>query len=432
MSRTSCGPSGVVGVCACLVTQAALGQTVSRPTFETYAIEMAVVDLDRALKFYRDVVGFERQDDGTTSGWAFLGLGRTRLVLRERPGGGPQTAPAVNLNLYVDDLDRTIAKWQKQGVVFATDRPEPFALGTAIRLRDQDGNSIHLLNVTAYDLPTARSPLVFNVGLRFADLLASESFFAETLGIPVSSRAYLPKTLALKKVGAFPMVLHQRDSDERPVHASHRDSPRVVLATGDLRAARARILESGGKTIEGVDETFWCLPSLTVAGKEGHVFRVVQVPTFAVPSRAGEMKLASVADLSWIAGSWTRSDEDGILRETWSEPLGGQMMGMFQWIKDGETWINEFCTITETDGEIAFRLRHFSGRMIAWESKDAPFYYPLKSNTGRKAIFENPMRNSPRQVVFSRPGDDALQIDVVGYEGDKESGRWEFKYDRAK
>lgn len=41
------------------------------------------------------------------------------------------------------------------------------------------------------------------------------------------------------------------------------------------------------------------------------------------------------------------------------------------------------------------------------------------------------MRNAPRQFIFSRPSDNTLQIDVVGYKDGKESGRWEFKYNRA-
>ena len=128
-----------VGILACIGSMPVFAQSAPRPIFETYALELSVADLDEALDFYGDIVGFNRQDDGTIDGWAFLGLGSTRLVLRQRAGSNRRRTSAVNLNLYVDDLEKTISKWEKRGVVFATDKPESFALGTGIGLRDPAG-----------------------------------------------------------------------------------------------------------------------------------------------------------------------------------------------------------------------------------------------------------------------------------------------------
>ncbi len=428
-NRNRTWSSGIVCFLVCVHAGILYAQQPDAPMFEAYAIELAVADLGEAVEFYEDVVGFGRQDDGTVNGLAFLGLGETRLVLRERIGSQPRKTTALNLNLYVDDLAKTILKWRKLGVTFVTDKPEPFALGMFIRLRDPAGNAIHLLKITANDLPPAKKPRVFNVGVSLEDLPGSEPLFADVFGIPVSTRAYLPTTLALKKVGAFSIVLHKKERPERALASTEGDRPQVVFATEDLSAARTSLQNGGIKTKNG--NVFWGLPSLTFHGAEGHAFRVVELAPFAIPSRAATAQTAGIEDFSWIAGSWTRSDDDGILHETWSEPSGGQLMGMFRWSKNGKTWINEFCTISENDGKIAFRLRHFDSEMTGWEGRKAPFYYPLKSVGDRKAVFENPMRNAPRQFIFSRGSDDILQVEVVGYKDGQESSRWEFRYDRA-
>ena len=66
-------------------------------------------DMRRALTFYLDVLGFgiisRWPDDGDVPGWAALGSGGARLMLRRSPDERRQRKGSVTPNLYVEDLD---------------------------------------------------------------------------------------------------------------------------------------------------------------------------------------------------------------------------------------------------------------------------------------------------------------------------------------
>ena len=69
-----------------------------------------VEDLDRAVAFYRDVVGLELIARFDPPGLAFFRLGDTRLLLE----GG---APSAILYLYVDDVAATTDRLRAAGVM---------------------------------------------------------------------------------------------------------------------------------------------------------------------------------------------------------------------------------------------------------------------------------------------------------------------------
>ena len=42
---------------------------------------------------------------------------------------------------------------------------------------------------------------------------------------------------------------------------------------------------------------------------------------------------AAIADMSWLAGTWTGGGLGGVSDEVWTEPRGGVMMGMYRMTK---------------------------------------------------------------------------------------------------
>lgn len=72
-------------------------------------VAQRAVDLDRAVAFYRDVLGCELIARFDPPGMAFLRLGETRLLLEAE-------APRALLYLEVDDIERHWAVLQKAGV----------------------------------------------------------------------------------------------------------------------------------------------------------------------------------------------------------------------------------------------------------------------------------------------------------------------------
>lgn len=137
----------------------------------------------------------------------------------------------------------------------------------------------------------------------------------------------------------------------------------------------------------------------------------------------------TLVNLSWLTGTWIGDHDGDYLEEIWSEPIGDTMMGVFRWVKDGKVWINEIVTITADPEGLVFRMRHFDRKMTAWEEKDKPFYYPMKSIAPYEIVFENPERDHPRRITYKRVND-KLHIILDGVKDGKKSGTDEFIFHR--
>jgi predicted enzyme related to lactoylglutathione lyase len=99
-----------------------------------------VTDLDRAVAFYRDVVGLT-PGELTSSAWAEFEVGGTTFGVGNFPQVGvPGTA--TSLMLEVEDLDAYRAELAKHGI----DVPAPFETPICFitGFKDPDGNSIGL------------------------------------------------------------------------------------------------------------------------------------------------------------------------------------------------------------------------------------------------------------------------------------------------
>ncbi len=135
---------------------------------------------------------------------------------------------------------------------------------------------------------------------------------------------------------------------------------------------------------------------------------------------------ASVDDLAWMSGRWIREDKGQFLEETWTEPEGDALVGMFRWARQGKFWLYELMSIEEENGSLVFRLRHFNRGLEPWASEaSGPLTYPLASLEENKVVFENPERDSPRRFVYER-NDEQLTIKM---QGESEAGGDVFRFD---
>ncbi len=110
-------------------------------------LAIPVADLERALAFYRDVLGL-RFLFQAPPGLAFLDCGGVRLMLsRARPGEA--TPPAGVIYYRVADLDAAYVTLQSRGASFV-DEPHPIARLPdhelwMVFLRDPDGHLLALM-----------------------------------------------------------------------------------------------------------------------------------------------------------------------------------------------------------------------------------------------------------------------------------------------
>lgn len=97
---------------------------------------------------------------------------------------------------------------------------------------------------------------------------------------------------------------------------------------------------------------------------------------------------ATIADMAWLAGTWTGSGLGGVSEEIWSKPQNGIMMGMYRMLKDGKPIFYELLTLEEKDGTLLIRLKHFSANFVGWEEKDKTVDFKFVKKEGKRMYFD--------------------------------------------
>jgi glyoxylase I family protein len=122
----------------------------SKPN-ETVTVRYQIADVDRAIRFYTEHLGFEVAQRNAPA-FASVTRGSLRLLLsgpdssgsRPMPDGRRQEPGGWNrIVLFVDDLDAHIASLRKTGTVFRN-QVEQGPGGSQIQIEDPDGNPIEL------------------------------------------------------------------------------------------------------------------------------------------------------------------------------------------------------------------------------------------------------------------------------------------------
>lgn len=113
---------------------------------------------------------------------------------------------------------------------------------------------------------------------------------------------------------------------------------------------------------------------------------------------------ATIADIAWFAGSWSGPGLGGLAEETWSEPRGGRMHGMFRLLKQDQPQFYELMVLEESEGSLVLRLKHFNPDLRGWEERgaEASVTFPLVTKQGSRMYFNG--------VTFERQGDDAVTV----------------------
>jgi catechol 2,3-dioxygenase len=147
-------------------------------------VHLRVADLDRAIAFYRDVLGFPLNlvHEGKA---AFLGAGgyHHHIGLNTWDSAGASPPPPGHTGLYHSaflypdraSLVAVIKRVQAAGIPF--DGAAHHGVSTAVYLRDPDGNGVELY----YDLPGALWPRDADGNLTMRnDRFSVDDFVAET------------------------------------------------------------------------------------------------------------------------------------------------------------------------------------------------------------------------------------------------------------
>jgi hypothetical protein len=133
---------------------------------------------------------------------------------------------------------------------------------------------------------------------------------------------------------------------------------------------------------------------------------------------AAQSTKPAIADLAWMAGSWTGESRGVQMEEHWTAPKGNSMVGIHRDVGKGRTILFEFLRIEQQGDQLVY-LSMPNGRSPA-----TPF--PLKEISGTRVVFENPNHDFPQRVVYWKDGND-LRARIEGTQNGKTGGeewRW--------
>ena len=130
-----------------------------------------------------------------------------------------------------------------------------------------------------------------------------------------------------------------------------------------------------------------------------------------------------LSDLKWIEGLWEGEAFGGKTQEFWSPPTGGSMMCAFKLVLKGDVKFYEFVTITEEEGTLIMRLKHFHSDLKGWEEKDKSVDFKLVKLTKNKVYFDG--------FTFEKISNNEINIYVV-IENNNEQKETKFNYKKVK
>jgi len=127
---------------------------------------------------------------------------------------------------------------------------------------------------------------------------------------------------------------------------------------------------------------------------------------------------AGIDGLSWMAGSWTGTQDGVDMEELWIAPKAGSMLGLHRDAAGGRTVSFEFLRIESAADGVTY-----------WASPKGRPATPFKlvESAGRSAVFENPEKEFPRRILYWLAEDGSLHARIEGTQGGKpasEEWRW--------
>ncbi|WP_428632087.1 DUF6265 family protein [Sphingopyxis sp.] len=105
---------------------------------------------------------------------------------------------------------------------------------------------------------------------------------------------------------------------------------------------------------------------------------------------------ATVDDLAWIAGDWSREEGERWTEERWTAPRGGVMLGHSRSGRGTAMREFEFLRMQADADGVPVYLAQPGGR--------APVAFRLTQHDATSATFDNPAHDYPQRIVYAREG----------------------------
>jgi hypothetical protein len=131
-------------------------------------------------------------------------------------------------------------------------------------------------------------------------------------------------------------------------------------------------------------------------------------PVAEVPAKGPD---ATIAQVAWLAGTWTGAAGQSTVEERWTPPAGGSILAVARTLRNNVMGSFEFLCIVERGGTLVYSAMP-NGRSPAT-------HFTLTSVTPDAATFENPAHDYPTVVRYARRPDGSLETTISGPNGER-------------
>lgn len=138
--------------------------------------------------------------------------------------------------------------------------------------------------------------------------------------------------------------------------------------------------------------------------------RVSATGTLAATPSIAKAK-GTIAQVSWISGTWIGSSKTTTIEERWTPPAGGSMIGVSRTIRNDVLSAVEFLCIVERDGGLVYQAMP-NGRF-------PPTDFTMTKLEPGSVLFENPAHDFPKMIRYTKRADGMLEAVVSGAAGAK-------------
>lgn len=142
----------------------------------------------------------------------------------------------------------------------------------------------------------------------------------------------------------------------------------------------------------------------------GTVYRKSAEPLPDAPATTATVS-ATIAQVGWIAGTWSGTVKDTTVDERWTPPSGGSMLAMGRTLRGGVMGSFEFVCIAERGGGLVYSAMP-NGRFPAT-------HFMLTAIDEHSATFENAAHDFPKVIRYARRADGQLETTVSGEGGQR-------------
>jgi hypothetical protein len=147
-------------------------------------------------------------------------------------------------------------------------------------------------------------------------------------------------------------------------------------------------------------------------------FGMAAISLFLLLSLSGKVSAQSsqqkpdwkIADLAWMSGNWVTAPGKTQIEEHWTRPSGDIMLGMGRTISGGKTVFFEYLRIEARPDGIYY---------VAHPKARPGTDFKLTRLEKNEALFENPVHDNPKKILYRKNSDGSLTARVEGEENGK-------------